>query len=123
MSSRSLIQKSKSTKKLEFPGKSRLNKSREASPQPPIQEGGGPQVDLSSTLSMFGHSGFDTAKYFNDHFAKQDISSIANHCNELVERKNVISRALKNYVTEHYNQFIHTSQELQCMFFRIQFYI
>jgi hypothetical protein len=110
---KSSVPKQKSSRKLDFPGKSLLAKSRDPSPRPIRDEGAAIQVDLGSTLSQFGHAGFDATKYFSDRFAKEDVNLVGNHYSELLERKNVVSRALKNYVTEHYSQFIHTSQELQ----------
>jgi hypothetical protein len=75
-------------------------------------------VDLTSTLSQFGYGGFEVGNYVSQYFTHNPVDTAEAHCDELQERKAIVSRALKNYVTEHYSQFIHTSEQTQrnCFF-------
>ena len=74
---------------------------------------GDEKVDLNSTLQVFGQPGFEALGYASKHFAHTPVDSVHQLYEELLERKTLTARALKSYVTEHYDYFIKTAKKVQ----------
>lgn len=85
-----------------------LARSRKRVPGP-----GTGAVDLTSTLSKYGYAtGFDVTKHIEEFYSHHPISSSLEQRDELRTRRELVSEALKAYVTNHYQSFISTSSEI-----------
>ena len=70
-------------------------------------------VDLGDTLSKFYlTSGFSPDDILTEYFKSAPLSKVEHLRDELQSRKMLTSKALKDYVTQHYHKFIDTSNQI-----------